>query len=773
MRRLNGCVGMCLILAVALRGTFARADGADEVTAENGRVRLTFGTRPVPYLKSLVQKPSGIELVSGSASLFFLRVAQTNGASATFESRQARRGTAEIAPAADGKRITLSYEGLGPSGDIRVALEGVLADAEPFVRWTLAIENPSRLSVSSVRFPCVSAVPVIGSPDDDFIVGPALPGVMIENPATNWPSGYQLSWRFPGDQSAQFCSYQDGAAGVYLASMDTEGLGRDLTVTKQNGAYLLYQEYLLDDGPVAAQWKSPYATALGVTAGTWQQTADLYKRWAVRQAWCAKTLAQRDDVPAFWKQGPCIHTCEVRTYGTNRLCNGSYYPQLEAHMRALRERIGGPIIPMLPGWENYRRWTAGAYFPLFDSPHAGDVIGRLRTDGFRPFVYLSGLFYTYKNEGRDGGDVPGWERYADSLVIDANTGKPKSYDLNESSPHDLWNRRSYQFCPAAPGTEKFFLETIDRLHAQGIDIVQLDQTTGGAGDACYSPHHGHAAGRGAYQSQAFRSLMAALRRHGNALSPEFMLTHEELHEELIPYVDAFHTREYGEHYWYRSAPGARGIPLFTYLYHEYAIAYGGEGPGVSASPNPNTVRAFAVNLVSGKTPAVSVWSNQKAMAEAQADQIEMLANHVSLLQTEAQRFLILGRMLHPLVFDAPEITLKIPAKRNGAWKTEPFVERAVLTSSWQSPEGIVGHCFVNITTQKVSVAAAFDARAAVDWGAADADLYRADGAGTPVRQPLFRGAALPHRCGLEIAPLEAAFVVMRPAPAAGVTAARP
>jgi hypothetical protein len=106
-------------------------------------------------------------------------------------------------------------------------------------------------------------------------------------------------------------------------------------------------------------------------------------------------------------------------------------------------------------------------------------------------------------------------------------------------------------------------------------------------------------------------------------------------------------------------PGGRGIPLFTYVYHEYAIAYGGEGPHAGAAKSPEIVRELAVNLVTGKTPAISVWSNQKAMAEAHPDQIHMLRNHMSLLKTEARRFLVLGRMLHPLTFATDTVTFRI------------------------------------------------------------------------------------------------------------------
>ena len=758
---MRSCDFVCLLCVFCASPLLAAQ--SNTVVVENAHVRLVFAAKPVPWLQQLVHKPSGKNLLAEPAgqALFTLEVAEPKGGTTSIESQRAKQGSVEVTPVDCGQRIFIEFTGLGPVGDVGVNIEGRLDDAEPLVRWSIAVDNPGRQQLRAVRFPYIAAVPAIGSPDDDFIVAPAFPGALIERPSEQWPANYSLGWSFPGDQSVQFFSYQDRTAGVYLASMDAVGYGRALRISKRNNErYLLYQEYRLPE-EAEAQWQSPYEVALGVTSGTWQQTADLYKEWAVRQPWCARTVSQRDDIPDSWKRGPCIHTVEVRTYDGDRLCGGSYYPKLPDHLRLLRERIDGPVVPMLAGWENHRRWTAGDYFPVFDEANARRAIGELRQDGFSPFVFLSGLCYTFNNEGRDGSLVPGADRYLDSFVIDKETGKPKPGVLNESSGQSTWKRHSYSFCPAAPGSKEFFRSVIDQLHGLGIDIVQMDQTTSGAGGVCYSTAHGHPPGPGPYQAVAFRELLRDLREYGRSLSPQFLLFHEELHEELIPYLDGFHTREYKERYWYRGAPGARGIPLFSYLYHEYAVAYGGDSAGVSKAQNPNLVRQHAVNLVTGKTPGVSVWSGQQAMADAHPDQIKMLRNHSHLLKTEARQFLMLGRMLHPLEFDVPSVTFQIGVQRDGKWRGEPFEDRAVPASSWQSPEGLVGHCLVNITDEKQFVRLQLDTRNAPGWSKADVDLYRADEPETS--ESICRGAALPCAHGLELEPLEAVFFVIRPA----------
>jgi len=730
---------------------------------ENDQVKMVFCSEPVPFMKELILKSSGKNFIADTTlrNMFTLDLLPAEGDRISVGSKDARDGSVRITKAGNLQQISVSFKGLGPSGDISVTITGRLMEDKPFATWSMKIDNPGKLKIATGRFPEVSAVPAFGSPDDDFIVGPALPGVMIENPAKNWKDDYSLAWTFPGDQSAQFFSYQDADGGIYMASMDTSGYNRVLRISKNgNQRYVLSQEYRIPE-MVAPMWETPYEVVLGVTSGTWQQTADIYKEWAVQQRWCEKTLAQRDDIAGFWKEGPCIHTCELRTYdGKSRLINGSYYPELLPHMIKVREMVDGPVLPMLPGWENHRRWTAGEYFPVFDHENAKTTLDLLRKENFHPFFFLSGMYYTFRNEGRDSSRVNGWENYTGSFVV-GNDGKYKVSVLDESSRESVWKRHSYEFCPAAKQTKEFFRSVIDNAHALGVDVIQMDQTVRGAGDVCYSKEHGHLPGLGPYQSQSFHELLDDMHRYGKTISPGFILMHEEPHEDLIPYLDGIHTREFSERWWYRGAPGARGIPLFSYLYHEYIICYGGEGVSVSKDKSQKLVRDHAVNLVTGKTPGVSVWGNQKAIFEIHTDQLAMLRNHSRLLKTEAQKFLMLGKMLHPLDFNVPSVDLRIA--RRGARdrrEPEPFLQNAVLTSSWQSPEGLTGHCLVNITDEKQQVDLQLDTRNAPGWPKADIDLYRAGN--YQECENLFKGTTLPKNYLMELAPLEAVFIVMRP-----------
>ena len=754
-----------LALAFSLPVWGAEADSPEKVIVlENSSLRLELAQEPAPHIRQLVHKAGNRALVAAPArtSLFTLSGRDDSGKSFTLESSAAGESSVRVEKTGSGVNAVLHYRGFslpGLSAEVTVAC----GHDQPFTLWTIRVAHEKGARLTGVRFPQLVAVPAIGESGDDFLVLPALAGTLIENPAENWTTGRVVKLGYPGQLSAQFLAYQDRSAGIYLAGRDTESRPMSLAVSKQENGFPISHEFTPTpgDGETAGGWESPYPVVLGITRGSWCDTADIYKRWAVEQKWCARTLAEREDIPAWWKKGPAVHVCAVRTFDDQRICTGSYYPKLHDHLRTFREKIDGPVVAMLASWENHRRWTGGDYFPVFDQATAAKVIPQLSQDGIRPFFFLSGLFYTYWNEGRDGGRIPSAQDYLSSYVVEENTGKPKEYLLNESNPSGDWKRHSYEFCVAAPETRKFFLDVVDRAHALGVDVLQMDQTTSGAGDACHSADHGHAPGAGLYQSRAFHELLDAMREHGKRLSPDFVLFHEEPHEQLIPHLDGFHVREYYEKRWYRGYPGSVGIPLFCYLYHEYASGYGGDSAGLSRENSRWNVRCHARNLVCGRTPGASIWSSHQSLFDAHPDQIAVIRNHSRLLKTSAGEFLMLGKMLHPFELPGPKLVITVPAQREGKWVREDLSTDAVLTSSWQLPGGRVGHLFVNIAETAQPLAVAIDARNAPAPEPFTVRIYRST-AGESF-QPLWTGARLPKEFSTELRPLEVVFLDLTPA----------
>ena len=769
---------LCLAAAMMSAGWCLAEEAA--IRLESGSLQLEVQPAPAPYLARLVHQPSGVRLLAEPAAkdLFQIDLKELDGKITTVSSAQAKQSSVQKDFGPEKSRFVLTYQALAGL-DLAVQVVVEARPKDPLLYWTLRVENRTGKPMDRILFPYLVAPHALGQPEDDVLVLPALPGALIRNPASAWPVGYKLLLSYPGNLSSQFVSYQDRSAGLYLASMDVQGHPMGFSIGKRREGMILYHQWT----PVPADqavWESPYPVVLAGVQGSWQQTADLYKQWAVRQPWCTKRLAQREDIPDWWKQGPLVYVSSARFYGeyNNKKLDGSFYPMMCEHLRAVREKVEGPLVVMLSAWEKHRCWTGGDYFPIFDEAHALPVIAQMRQEGFRPFFFLSGLFYTFKNEGVDPGEIPGAERYMDCFVLDKQ-GKPEVFVLDESRPNRPWRRLSYQFCPAAQASKEFFLQVVDQAIQRGVDVLQMDQTVSGAGAVCYSKKHGHPPGPGLYQTQAFHDLLRQIRQHGKQKSKDFVLFHEEPHEQLIPLLDGFHVREYYEKRWYRSFPGAVGIPLFSYLYHEYAIGYGGDSAGLSPANSRELVRTHALNLVTGRTPGVGIWGAPQRFLDAHPDQIRLIRAHCRLLKTRARDFLMLGRMLHSLELDVPKLTFHhYPLYKPNA--DNPVEDYAILTSSWQSPDGRVGHLFVNISESPQPLRVHLDARNAPGWPAADAALYSSETAGRAAASekpaasgppgepptdgflPLWKGVRLPQEFSRQLAPGEVIFIELRP-----------
>lgn len=125
-----------------------------------------------------------------------------------------------------------------------------------------------------------------------------------------------------------------------------------------------------------------------------------------------------------------------------------------------------------------------------------------------------------------------------------------------------------------------------------------------------------------------------------------------------------------------------GIPLFSYLCHEYAICYGGDsahiGPG-GIPVIPWWVRKHAVNLVTGTTPGAATWNYPEQLEKADATILTLVRNHRRFLDAGASRFLMEGRMLHPFRIETQTLSYS-----GSEWEMPgrgAFYESAILSEA--------------------------------------------------------------------------------------------
>ena len=177
-------------------------------------------------------------------------------------------------------------------------------------------------------------------------------------------------------------------------------------------------------------------------------------------------------------------------------------------------------------------------------------------------------------------------------------------------------------------------------------------------------------------------------------------------------------------------------------------------------PRRRLLRSHAVNLVTGRTPGGSVWSSTDNMFNAHPDQITLLRNHCRLLKTPAREFLMLGKMLHPFELDVKKLTFDWGNGVGENAEKQPTIDPAILTSSWQSPSGGIGHLFVNISDRPQPLAIQLDTRNAPAWPTCDVHLWSSEENATI--RTLWEATGLPREFSRELQPLEVVFVEVRP-----------
>jgi hypothetical protein len=116
----------------------------DTKVIENDHLRMVFITKPVPFLKELIQKPSQKNLLTEPAdqNLFTYEISQAEGKKLIVESQSAKKGSIKVSRDKKNQQIMIKFTGLGPANDMQVNINGVLDNDEPIVRWSIKIDNP-------------------------------------------------------------------------------------------------------------------------------------------------------------------------------------------------------------------------------------------------------------------------------------------------------------------------------------------------------------------------------------------------------------------------------------------------------------------------------------------------------------------------------------------------------------------------------------------------------------------------------------------------------
>jgi hypothetical protein len=339
-------------------------------------------------------------------------------------------------------------------------------------------------------------------------------------------------------------------------------------------------------------------------------------------------------------------------------------------------------------------------------------------------LYLSGLNVTLEKTARNGAPAyripkPDLDRLQ-AAAISGQDGRP----LVEGTAEGEGVGSHLVLCPATPQAREILGDAFERLLTAGADVIQVDQVPGGGTPPCFAAGHGHPPAGGTTIYASMVRILDDLAQKAAARRPRAGVSLEEPGELFIPHVDVFHCREYMQGLWPRDGRGNVGVPLFSYLYHEYALGYGGDSAPIATTDDalPIALYAQAMNLAAGRLPGAAVWMKMIPFDDVRPAQRAFMQDAAGLLRSDAGRFILRGRILDLKI---PGGTQTVSGRLSGT--AYSFEAPQLMARGFELKDGSVGVLYINATDTPRKVRLEFgparaNARVVVLWPAAGTAL---------------------------------------------------
>ena len=583
--------------------------------------------------------------------------------------------------------------------------------------WRISIENHTMFAIKLVEYPVIEAVSRLGdSEEDDRILLPKQDGYLLPNPhVMRWEGerperAYNQRFSYPGEGreiqdglSAQLLSYYDSGGGMYLGVHDALGCPKYL------GPILLRRDEcndVLDFTPCHRIPEAPgnafdpeYDTVLGCFQGDWQTAAAIYKAWAVGQQWCERKLSQRKDIPEWLKQGAFFLCMRLRYQAGGE----AFLGRVQGYVKSWGDALGIPTVAMMCGWEKWGEWTGPDYFPPYGDERFRVMCDTMKRAGIRPFPFgLSGFKLPIRKKiGKDWPqpelaiDYDNRQVYASTYAEHAAIG-PDGKALTDSEVESWDGLHAY----ACIGTKQAYAQIHDAsvtlVRDYGVQMCQADQVLDGGTPECYSARHGHPLGKGRWQSERLKEIYRATREDCKKLDPDFVLSQEWPGELFLQCLDAYHSRNYDQ------PRGVLGVPLFSFLYHEYIPSFGGDWVSFLGD-NTSGVFTHASNFVYGNLPAgcpqtMRIMTRNIEIGEAD-ERILTMAKNACAVFGRVQKYLVFGEMLASPAIGVPDIPIRSCGMEFSEWRKRTLLMPAVLHCLWKSSDGSVAWALANISSE--------------------------------------------------------------------------
>lgn len=580
-------VGM---VAVLLGMAGASGAGTIELRSGDAILGLDAGTGSPIRISDAVTKS---EFAAAGEGLFRLVVISRGGDPAKPLELTSR--DAKAVKRLEGEGLRLRFDGIG--GRELAAVCAIEAGANGFFRFRIRVEGGAGTIVERVDYPLLPLrAPLEGDGAGDAAVLGTTKGGVLERPH-QWKVGRSASATQPGNLAAQFGCYYGPKGGVVSYCEDAAGYPKTLAIGRTSDGMALGWRH-----PMRHDLKEPFELAFPVVVGLfrgaggastdWRDAAAIYKSWALKQPWCAKRLVDREDLPAWLKEG----VAQVR-FGREWIGQPE---RIEAWLEKYwgKHFAGVPLIVSFWGWEGVATWVPPKYFPPYPSEEGlKRCIDAVRRAGGHPFFWPSGYQWCLTYGKREDGsfeweDRAGFERDAKPHAMVGKDGK-----VMLTNPPWYRGGEAATLCRGDKWSRDWFSGVAVGLAKRGGELFQIDQVVGagmrGGGD-CRATGHGHPPGIGIWDVEAAHKQMAEMLAACRAVGVNMVLGFEEPQELFLQEVGVQDYRDY-EVVTRSQHSNHRPESVFGYLYHEFV-------PLFQSNPHAPDRGMTAHCIVTGQMP---------------------------------------------------------------------------------------------------------------------------------------------------------------------------
>lgn len=741
---------LLMLLMVAWRAALGQAvevrEDEKSVTLANGHLRMTFSRERNGALVSLADVKSGREFLAPKAegpSLYQLSAVGPERKKMDLSSADAQGVEVRVERGADRAVVSVTAAS-HREHPIRVSVSVTMTADSSMASWRVECANNAPLAINAISCPALSVARQLGdSPADDHLLWPACDGLLFTDLTQNKLQG-SGALTYPGSASVQFTSFYDDAAGLFLASRDAEAYPKRLAYQLRKAQVNLSIAYLFSEVQGPTVLRTP-ETVVGVFHGDWYDAADLYKAWAVKQPWCARATTQRDDIPKWFLAAPPM--LDYSLPHPDRREDWLGVSEIPPCLAGYTQFLGQGVLARPQGWEKQGAWVGPDCFPPYGEDAFVESVRRMRKDGNRLFLYLEGYQWMLNDPGHKYDGNAFFEQHCGADAVVGEDGQVKK---------GVHGGRTYaEGCAATRSAREIVVQNAMQCIEVGADAVQIE-VVGGGGPPCYSTTHGHPIGYGKWFYENFAALLDTVRMEGRKRNPDLVVTIEEPHELYLQHLDGYNGRDYRQTDWPRGAPGSVGVPLFTYIYHEYALGF--SGWHYVSGKDWMQIRDIAANFICGKMDGINfpAMKGRWEAKDANPDALGFFKKTVQARATFAHPYLILGKMLRPASIECKDFTFDYGVKVKDKWEKRSWTEPIVTHSVWKSPSGKIGCVLVNFSDEKAPFTVElrpYD----LAGGAFKAEWV--DGQG---RKVLFEKESLPRKLKAELGSREAALIELSP-----------